>query len=199
MHNSITVRLPDAMIQGIDEICKKQKSTRQEVIRTALSLMLFNDHRNLESNPNNLRTPNISDSKVEHLSRQISSENLIPRFSALVIEDDPDMKTVFVEILQMHNISVIGTGSNGKEAVELYQRLHPDIVFMDILMPGHDGFEGIKAIKKIDPDAGIVIVTGAVLDPKKIPVTNTTQMVQKPVDMENIISAVNKIMVQAKK
>lgn len=199
MHNSITVRLPDAMIQGIDEICKKQESTRQEVIRTALSLMLFNDHRNLESNPSHTGTPNISDSKVEYLPSHISSENLNPRFSALVIEDDSDMKAVFVEILQMYNISVIGTGSNGKEAAELYGRLHPDIVFMDILMPEYDGFDGIKAIKKIDPDAKIVIVTGAVLDPKKIPFTNTTQMVQKPVGMESIISAVNKIMVQAKK
>jgi two-component system, chemotaxis family, chemotaxis protein CheY len=195
MHNSITVRLPDAMIQSIDEICKKQESSRQEVIRTALSLMLFNDHRNLESNPSHPGAPNISDSKVEHVQGHISSEDLAPRFSALVIEDDSDMKDVFVEILQMYNISVIGTGSNGKEAVELYGKLHPDIVFMDILMPAYDGFDGIKAIKKIDPSAKIVIVTGAVLDPKKMPFANTTQMVQKPVDMKNIISAVNKIMV----
>ena len=198
MHNSITVRLPDAMIQSIDEICKKQESTRQEVIRTALSLMLFNDHRNLESNPSHPGIPNISDSKVVHFPSQISSENPNPRFTALVIEDDLDMKAVFVEILQMHNISVIGTGSNGKEAAELYEKLHPDIVFMDILMPGYDGFDGINAIKKTNPDAKIIVVTGAVFDPKKIPLTNTTQMVQKPVDMENIFSAVNKIMVRAK-
>lgn len=197
MHNSITVRLPDAMIQGIDEICKKQESSRQEVIRTALSLMLFNDHKNSESNHNHSEAPNISDSKVEQ-SSQISSQSVNPKFSALVIEDDLDMKDVFVEILQMNNISVIGTGSNGKEAAELYRKLHPDIVFMDILMPTYDGFEGMSAIKKIDPDAKIVIVTGAVLDPKKIPRNNTTQMVQKPVDMENIISAVNKIMIRAK-
>lgn len=194
MHNSITVRLPDVMIQGIDEICKKQESSRQEVIRTALSLMLFNDHRNSESNTSHQGTPNISESKKEQLG-QISSDNFNPRLRAIVIEDDSDMKDVFVEILQMHNISVIGTGSNGKEASELYKKLHPDIVFMDILMPMYNGFDGVNAIKKIDPDAKIILVTGAVLDPKKHPLVNTTQMVQKPVDMENIITAVNKIMV----
>lgn len=196
MHNSITVRLPDAMIQGIDEICKKQESTRQEVIRTALSFMLFNDHKNIESNHTHPGAPNISDSKVEQLPKQ-NSENSNPRFRALVIEDDADMKAVFTEILQIHNILVIGTGSNGKEAADLYQKLHPDIVFMDILMPGHDGFDGIKAIKMIDPSAKIVVVTGAVFDPKKILSTSTTQIVQKPVDIENIITAVNKIMIQA--
>lgn len=196
MHNSITVRLPDAMIQGIDEICKKQESTRQEVIRTALSFMLFNDHKNTESEHSHTSAPNISDSKVEQLPKQ-TLENSDSRFRALVIEDDEDMKAVFTEILQMYNISVIGTGSNGKEAAELYQKHHPDIVFMDILMPGHDGFDGITAIKKIDPSAKIVVVTGAVFDSKKILLTGTTQIVQKPVDMEKIITAVNKIMIKA--
>jgi two-component system chemotaxis response regulator CheY len=194
MHNSITVRLPDAMIQGIDEICKKQESTRQEVIRTALSFMLFNDNKN--TNSSHQGTPNITDSKVEQLPKQ-TPENQTPRFTALVIEDDEDMKAVFTEILQMHDISVVGTGSNGKDAADLYQKLHPDIVFIDILMPKYDGFDGITAIKKIDPSAKIVIVTGAVFDPKKI-LFSTTQIVQKPVDMENIITAVNKIMVRAK-
>jgi CheY-like chemotaxis protein len=196
MHNSITIRLPDAMIQSIDEICKKQESTRQELIRSALSLMLLDDQCTSGTNlASHLETPNISESNVGQLSKQISLDKVHTRLHAIVIEDDNDMREIFIEILQMHNITVIGTGSNGKEAADLYEKLHPDVVFMDIIMPTYDGFHGVDAIKKIDPNAKIILVTGAVIDSKKNPLANITQIVEKPIDMKNIMSAVNKIMV----
>jgi len=195
MHNSITVRLPDAMIQSIDEICKKQESTRQEVIRNVLSMMLL-DEQNISrsNNPQHSNTPSISESK-EQTSKQFSQDKVHAKIHAIVIEDDHDMKDVFVEVLQMNNITVIGTGTNGKEAADLYEKLHPDIVFMDIKMPRYDGFHGIQAIYKMDPDAKIIIVTGAVIDSKKNLLSKTTQLVEKPVDIKGIMSAVNKIMV----
>jgi two-component system, chemotaxis family, chemotaxis protein CheY len=208
MHNSITIRLPDSMIQGIDEICREQQNTRQDVIRNALSLMLFNGNRIIESNiiPHHENTnpkhnsshhkaPSISDSKIEQSQKQISQDKIHAKIHAIVIEDDTDMKDVFVEILKMNNITVIGTGSNGKEAAELYEKLHPDVVFMDIIMPTYDGIHGINEIKKIDPNAKIILVTGAAIDVKKNPLYNTTQIVPKPIDMKNIMKAVDKIMI----
>src|SRR6056297_2229921 len=55
------------------------------------------------------------------------------------------------------NFEVVGEAENGKEAVELYQEVKPDIVTMDITMPVMDGLEAIKAIQDIDPDAQIVV------------------------------------------
>lgn len=196
MHNSITIRLPDAMIHSIDDICKKQESTRQEIIRRALSMMLLDEHRISESNSTrNSNTPNILESNEMQTSKQFSSDKVHSKLHAIVIEDDPDMRDVFAEVLQMHDITVIGTGSNGKEAADLYEKLHPDIVFMDIIMPTYDGFHGVQAIQKIDPDAKIIIVTGAVIDSKKNLLSKTTQVVVKPVDMKGIMNAVNKIMI----
>lgn len=209
MHNSITIRLPDAMIQGIDQICREQQSTRQDVIRNALSLMLFNGNRIVESNianhPDNIniskhnsnhpKAPSISDSKIEQ--SQSPQDKVHSRLHAIVIEDDTDMKDVFVEILKMHNITVIGTGSDGKEAAELYERLHPDVVFMDVVMPTYDGIYGINEIKKIDPNAKIILVTGAAIDAKKNMLYSTTQIVPKPIDMQNIMKAVDKIMISS--
>ncbi len=181
MHNSITIRLPDAMIHGIDEICKKQESTRQEIIRRALSIMLLDEHR-------------ISESEIQ-TSKQFFPDKVPSKINAIVIEDDRDMRDIFAEVLQMHDIIVIGTGSNGKEAADLYEKFHPDIVFMDIMMPTYDGFYGIQAIQKSDPDAKIIIVTGGVIDSKKNPLSKTTQIVEKPVDMKGIMNAINKIMI----
>ena len=209
MHNSITIRLPDAMVQSIDQICKEQQSTRQDVIRNALSLMLFNGNRIAESSTGNHhethniskhnsphpKPPSITDSKIDNIQRQVSQDKIHSKIHAIVIEDDTDMKDVFVEILRMYNISVIGTGSNGKEAAELYEKLHPDVVFMDAIMPTYDGVHGINEIKKIDPNAKIILVTGAAIDAKKNPAYNTTHIVQKPIDMQNIMKAVDKIMI----
>jgi len=195
MHNSITIRLPDAMIHSIDDICKKQESTRQEIIRRALSMMLLDEHRIESNGTRHSKTPNISESSEMQTSKQFSPDKIHSKLHAIVIEDDPDMRDVFTEVLQMHDITVIGTGSNGKEAASLYEKLHPDIVFMDIMMPTYDGFHGVQAIQKIDPDAKIIIVTGAVIDSKKNLLSKKTQVVVKPVDMKGVMKAVNKIMI----
>lgn len=76
--------------------------------------------------------------------------------SAIVIDDDYDMVEVISEVLEMHGITVVGRGYNGKEAIELYQHFNPDVVLLNINMPAYDGFYAIDEIKLIDPHAFIV-------------------------------------------
>ncbi|MBU6430123.1 MAG: response regulator, partial [Cyanobacteria bacterium REEB65] len=54
---------------------------------------------------------------------------------------------------------VVGEAANGKEAVESYQALQPDVVTMDITMPEMDGIAAVKAIVALDPKARIVMCT----------------------------------------
>lgn len=74
----------------------------------------------------------------------------------LVVDDAAFMRLNLKNILK-DDFEVVGEAENGKEAVELYQELKPDIVTMDITMPVMDGLEAIKAIQDIDPDAQIVV------------------------------------------
>ncbi|MDE1763033.1 MAG: response regulator [Thaumarchaeota archaeon] len=74
---------------------------------------------------------------------------------AIVIDDSSDVKRVFVELFQLNNIQVVGTGSNGREAAELYQKLRPDVVFMDAMMPKYDGFYGLEKIREHDPKSSV--------------------------------------------
>jgi len=80
--------------------------------------------------------------------------------SILVVEDNIDLAECVCDYLKIKKFNVIGTAHNGLEAVELYKKHKPNFVLMDILMPKYDGYYGIKHIKKINPDAKIVILTG---------------------------------------
>lgn len=78
----------------------------------------------------------------------------------IVIDDDQDIVNVFCELLDMIGVDVLATGNDGKDAVSLYEKHRPDIVFTDLQMPQYDGFYAVENIKDLNYDAKIVIVTG---------------------------------------
>ena len=58
-----------------------------------------------------------------------------------------------------YGIEVVGEASNGNEAVDLSEQLQPDVILMDLLMPGKSGLEAIKEIKLAQPQARILVLT----------------------------------------
>ena len=112
---------------------------------------------------------------------------------ALVVDDNRDVRGVFTELLQIANIRVVGTGTNGKEAAHLYQKLRPDIVFMDALMPDYDGFYGLDKIREHDPHAVVVIVSGSLNVEERLDKCNASAVLPKPIDMVKVIDAVRRL------
>ncbi|AAB90207.1 response regulator [Archaeoglobus fulgidus] len=77
----------------------------------------------------------------------------------LIVDDTAFMRKLLRNILFSGGFDIAGEAENGKQAVEMYKQLKPDIVTMDIVMPEMNGIEALKAIKKIDPSAKVVMCT----------------------------------------
>lgn len=80
----------------------------------------------------------------------------------LIVDDALFMRKMLSDILKKEGIEVCAEAENGKEAIEKYKQLKPDLVTMDIVMPMIDEIDGVGAVREIvkfDPQARIIMVS----------------------------------------
>jgi CheY-like chemotaxis protein len=108
--------------------------------------------------------------------------------TAIVVDDDPYTVSVFSELLKILGLNVVARGYNGKDAVRLYKKYRPDIVFTDIMMPESDGFYALEEIRKLDPHAKVVAVTADFTDESstRLEELHISAVVYKPFDIQDI-------------
>ena len=113
--------------------------------------------------------------------------------SALVVDDEQLARDELAFLLKEADVDVIAQGKNGVEAVNLIKELSPDLVFLDVQMPGLDGFGVIKKLldKKI-PLPQIVFATAYDQYAVRAFEVNAVDYLLKPFDKKRVAQAVNK-------
>jgi YesN/AraC family two-component response regulator len=81
----------------------------------------------------------------------------LPR--VLVVDDERTILQALCSLLEEIGFDVVGSASNGAQAVELATELHPDVVLMDMRMPVLDGIEATRLIKRHDPSVQVVMLS----------------------------------------
>jgi two-component system chemotaxis response regulator CheY len=116
--------------------------------------------------------------------------------TVLIVDDAAFMRMMLKKIFSENGYEVVGEAGNGKEAVEKYKELKPDIVTMDITMPEMDGITAVKEIKKIDPNARIIMCSAMgqqqmVIDAIK---AGAKEFIVKPFQPARVLEAAKKVL-----
>jgi|GEM_PF-435277 len=113
--------------------------------------------------------------------------------TVLVVDDEEDAVNIFSDYLEIKGISNVERCTNAKDAIDTYKKIHPDVVFLDIMMPELDGFYVLEQIRKINSNAKIILVTADKSSNamKKIRQVKPTDVIYKPYDIEQIMRHVN--------
>lgn len=77
--------------------------------------------------------------------------------TVLICDDAVFMRTMLGNIFRDAGFEIVGEAENGRQGVEKYQALKPDLVTMDIVMPEMGGIEAVREITEKDPNAYIVM------------------------------------------
>jgi two-component system chemotaxis response regulator CheY len=85
----------------------------------------------------------------------------VPAARALIVDDSSLARAVIADALISHGLEVAGEAADGISAVEAYRRLRPDVVTMDLTMPGVDGLTALRSIVELDPRARVMVVSVA--------------------------------------
>ena len=118
------------------------------------------------------------------------------KVNILIVDDSPFQIAMLREILTENGFNVVGEAQSLEEVKSETARLKPDLVTMDMTIPGTDGFECTKAIHEIDDNIKVIIVSSMMDEElvKKAKKLHVSGYIQKPVDAEELTLLINRVM-----
>jgi two-component system response regulator (stage 0 sporulation protein F) len=110
----------------------------------------------------------------------------------LVVDDEPDVRQLLYDFLTGRDYDVV-LAAGGLEAIDIVEREKPDLVLLDVVMPGMNGVETLRRIAEIDPPLRVIMVT-ANADiglTSRLLAMGAVDYIPKPFDLEYLEQAVS--------
>jgi DNA-binding NarL/FixJ family response regulator len=117
------------------------------------------------------------------------------KINIVIVDDSPFQISILSDVLSENGFNVVGTAGSKEETIEVVGRLKPDLVTMDMTLPGTDGLECTRAIHEIDSDIKVIIVSSMMDEEivRKAKKAHVSGYIQKPVDSEEISLLIKRI------
>ena len=112
----------------------------------------------------------------------------------LIADDSANMRSILKDLLLRNGFDVAGEAESGKEVLELYEKIKPDVVTLDIMMPEMSGIQSLKEIKERYPESRIIM--SASMGQQNLVVeairAGAADFFIKPVQAEKVVEAIEK-------
>jgi len=112
---------------------------------------------------------------------------------AFLVDDEPLARGYLAELLEAQGVTVVGTADNAAAAIAQVGTLEPDVVFLDIQMPGISGLEAAPEILRLPHAPIVVVVTGYAEHAVAAFEHETTDYLLKPVSPERLLRCLGKV------
>ncbi len=119
----------------------------------------------------------------------------MPEINILLVDDEHDFASTLAERLSLRGFSV-ETASGGESALTLFDEKRPDVVIMDVRMPGINGLATLKKMKEIDSNVRVVLLTGhgSTKEGMEGMRLGACDFLRKPIDIDELISKLKSAM-----
>ncbi len=121
------------------------------------------------------------------------------RYNVLLVDDEKEYVTTLAERMQMRGLEP-GIAFSGEQALEILEQKLPDVIVLDLKMPGIDGLEVLRRIKKSYPQVQVIILTGhgSEKDEAAARRLGAFDHLQKPVDIKDLVQIMDKAFMRKK-
>jgi len=202
---------PEQLDKVFDEFTQADDSTTREFGGTGLGLAickkfaeLMKGRIDVESTPGEgtcftFVVPAVAaDIEVEETSVSRDSAQIEGLAKVLIVDDDAAARELSTRILSRRGYSVI-TAEGGEAGIELARTQQPDIIVLDILMPGMDGWQVLEKLHEIPETADIPVIMQSMLSERELGLSlGADDYLTKPVDKSDLSNAVRNLLPELK-
>ena len=124
----------------------------------------------------------------------------MPRGKILIVDDEPEIRSSLLGVLQDEGF-LIETAQDAEQCLEKVRTTKPDVVLLDIWMPGRDGVQILSELKEIDPNLPVIVISGHATIQNALDATRkgAFDFIEKPFQVESILLSIDRALERTSK